>query len=53
MREILFKAKRKDTGEPAQLKVTSEQQKFLEDSRSILISDAESKKLHENWKVFK
>lgn len=47
-----IKARDRDR-KPAQLKVTSEQQKYLEESRSILLSDAESKKIHENWKVFK
>lgn len=47
-----IKARDRD-GNLAQLKVTPEQQKYLEESRSILLSDAESKRIHENWKVFK
>lgn len=40
-------------GNEVKLNITPEQQKYLEESRSILLSDAESKKIHENWKVFK
>lgn len=47
-----IKARDRD-GKPAQLKVTPEQQKFLEDSRSILLSDEESKKIHSGWKAWK
>ena len=47
-----IKARDRD-GNPAQLKVTPEQQKFLEDSRSILLSDEESKKIHSGWKAWK
>lgn len=47
-----IKARDRD-GKPAQLKVTPEQQKYLEESRSILLSDEESKKIHSGWKAWK